>query len=73
MIDADAPENLSEEDALALLEKYKVTMLKQYDINGALAPGAVDTEEGLSMLAGPKTELGLRRILKEIKDSENDD
>ncbi len=65
-------ESLSEDEALAILAQYKDQMLKQYDINDLLAPDASDLLEEYSMLAGPKTELGFRRILKDIKGSGGD-
>jgi hypothetical protein len=60
------------EEARAMLERNKEQMRKQYTINKPNE--ALDKLlEGQSMLLGPKTELGLRRILRDIKASGNDD
>jgi hypothetical protein len=69
----DGAEILSEAGARAILEECKDQMLQQYDINGLLAPESGDLSKAYSMLAGPKTELGFRRILRDIKKSGNND
>ncbi len=73
MNDDNEPEIMSEDEAMAILEKCKDQMLKQYDINDLADPDANALAGAHSMLAGPKTELGFRRILRDIKESGNDD
>ena len=60
------------EEARAILERNKEHMRKQYTVNKP--DKALDKLlEGQSMLLGPKTELDLRRILQDIKESGNSD
>ena len=60
------------EEARAMLEKNKEQMRKQY--TGNKPNKELDKLlEDQSMLLGPKTELGLRRILRDIKESGNGD
>ena len=58
------------EEARAMLEKNREQMRKQYTVS---KPNKEQDKllEGESMLLGPKTELGLRRILRDIKESGN--
>lgn len=60
------------EEARAMLERNKEQMRKQYTVN---KPNKELDKllEGQSMLLGPKTELSLRRILRDIKESGNGD
>ncbi len=60
------------EEARAMLEKNKEQMRKQYSVT---KPNKELDKliEDQSMLLGPKTELSLRRILRDIKESGNGD
>lgn len=60
------------EEARAMLEKNKEQMRKQYTVS---QPNKELDKllEGQSLLLGPTTELGLRRILRDIKESGNGD
>lgn len=59
-------------EARAMLERNKARIIKQYVIDEATAELEA-LPEGQSMLNGPTTELELRRILRDIKESGNGD
>ena len=60
------------EEARAMLEKNKEQMRRQYTVSKP-NKDLDKLQEDESMLLGPKTELGLRRILRDIKESGNGD
>ncbi|MEN9866341.1 MAG: hypothetical protein RL748_1931 [Pseudomonadota bacterium] len=60
-------------EARAMLEKYADQMLRQNKLSAQDLAELEESLAGQSMLFGPKTELDLQRILRDIKESEDGD
>jgi hypothetical protein len=61
------------EDARAMLEKYGDQIMRQCKLSAQDLADLEKSLEGQSLLCGPKTELDLRRILQDVKESGNSD